>query len=240
MFIYFKVTENDILSTLEEIYENEKVSKNKTITNEKHQLKKSITNKNNEIIEKVLSPEIDEITAKNEAPIVFTQLTKRKYNTIINSEKQVVSGLVFINNFNSIGTLIKNFIFFRYFSTQISKVSDIVEEKSLNPFKCRKITISKEKPSEDTTENLYSSYSSFDSSNIVRNKKLQCLENEKITETYTNTLNKTQASFSWKSSKSSKTITSSELKDEKKYQITVPQNDSILLNDNDDIKVKIF
>lgn len=108
MFIYFKVTENDILSTLEEIYENEKVSKNKTITNEKHQLKKSITNKNNEIIEKVLSPEIDEITAKNEAPIVFTQLTKRKYNTIINSEKQVVSGLVFINNFNSIGTLINN------------------------------------------------------------------------------------------------------------------------------------
>lgn len=93
------MTENDILSTLEEIYENEKVS---TITNEKHKLKKSITNKNNEIIEKMLSPEIDEITAESETPIVFTQLTKRKYTTVINSEKQVVSGLVIIKNINFI------------------------------------------------------------------------------------------------------------------------------------------
>lgn len=82
------VTEDDIITTLEEIDENEKIL-NETVTDIKHVLKKS--KKNDEIIEKCLVPEIDNAITENEVPAVFKQLTKRKC-TVIDSEKQVVSG----------------------------------------------------------------------------------------------------------------------------------------------------
>lgn len=79
------MTENDILNTLEEIYNNEEVS-DKDIIITKDQSKSDI------IINNVLTPEFDN-NCTVEIPTVFTQLTKRK-STVLNSEKQIVSGLV--------------------------------------------------------------------------------------------------------------------------------------------------
>lgn len=82
------MTEDDIISTLEEIDENEKNS-NDTVVHEKHESKKS--KKDSKIIEKILVPEIGNVTTANEMPTAFKQLSKRKC-TVIDSEKQVVSG----------------------------------------------------------------------------------------------------------------------------------------------------
>lgn len=80
------MTDDDIMDTLEEIYKNEEMSeKDEIVTKDKHQSKSA------KMIENVLTPEFDNLTA--EMSTGFTQLTKRKY-TILNSEKQVLSGLV--------------------------------------------------------------------------------------------------------------------------------------------------
>lgn len=84
------MTEDDILTTLEEIYEDEKVSEEyETDDKEKHHSKKSISNKG----KKILVSEIDDIIAENEEFSSCKKLTKRKH-TVIDSEKQIVSGLV--------------------------------------------------------------------------------------------------------------------------------------------------
>jgi len=96
------VTENDILSTLEEIYTNEKLTEeNKFNSKEKFKAKKSMSNNDCEVIENILTPEIDDIIEENESPCVFKQSAKRKY-TVINTEKKIVSGLVIKNNYNAI------------------------------------------------------------------------------------------------------------------------------------------
>lgn len=88
------VTEDDILSTLEEMYTNEKIFEGKeTNSIDKNQAKKSISKKDCEIITKVLTPEIDNIKVEIESPSIFKKSTKRKY-TVLNTEKQIVSGLV--------------------------------------------------------------------------------------------------------------------------------------------------
>lgn len=86
------MTEDIVLSTLEEIYTNEKMSEENEINSKQNSLfEKSMSKKHEEIIEKyVLTPEIDDIVVENETPNIFKQSTKRKY-TVINPEKQVVS-----------------------------------------------------------------------------------------------------------------------------------------------------
>lgn len=89
-FIYFLihiflVTEDDILTTLEEIYENE------TDDQDKPQLKNSMSKKDKNYVEKILVSEIDNATAENEEFPSSKQLTKRKH-TVIDSGKQIVSG----------------------------------------------------------------------------------------------------------------------------------------------------
>lgn len=88
----FLVTDDDILSTLEEMYTDEKLSKeNKNNFIDENQAKKSVSNKDSDNITKVLTPEIDNITVENESSSVFRKPTKRKY-TVLNTEKQIVSG----------------------------------------------------------------------------------------------------------------------------------------------------
>ncbi|XP_060864479.1 exonuclease 1 [Metopolophium dirhodum] len=163
------VTEDDILNTLDEIYENENIlGKCDSITEEKHQLTKSPSTKDCKIKNK---PESD--AEENESPSFLKQLTKRKY-TVIDPDVQIVSG---------------------YFSPQTSKISKVLEEESINPFKSRKITIDKHK---DTNDNLNTS---LNSSNINEGNIPQCLENEEVnTKTLIKKLpNQTQTAFSWKS-----------------------------------------
>lgn len=86
------MTEDDIINTLEEIYEDEKVL-DETVANNKHESKNSILKKECKIIENILVPDICDVIATNEVPTGFKQLAKRKC-TVIDSEKQIVSGLV--------------------------------------------------------------------------------------------------------------------------------------------------
>lgn len=98
------MTEDDILNTLDEIYENEDIlEKCDSITEEKHQLEKSPSTKDCKIKNK---PESD--AEENESPSFLKQLTKRKY-TVIDPDVQIVSGLVikFLLNYSS-KVLIKN------------------------------------------------------------------------------------------------------------------------------------
>jgi len=81
------VTEDDILATFDELDSNEKVCKEKNIT------KKYKSDGCGDLIENILTPEIDEIIIENGTPNVFKQITKKKF-TVINPEKQIVSGLV--------------------------------------------------------------------------------------------------------------------------------------------------
>lgn len=87
------MTEEDILNTLEEIYTNEKISEVDDDIDTKKKTQ-STYHKDHAIIENyILTPEIDNITVENETPNIFKQSTKRKY-TVINPEKQIISGLV--------------------------------------------------------------------------------------------------------------------------------------------------
>lgn len=92
------MTEGDILNTLDEIYENENVTEEKIVTNEKQKSKTTIKNYNtehNSLIKK--SEEIDDIQQPYTGMLTgLKKLDKRKY-TVLNSEKQVVSGLVVQN-----------------------------------------------------------------------------------------------------------------------------------------------
>jgi len=93
------VTEDDILNTLEEIYENEKVSDQcDIITNKKHQSTKLTYTKGFRVTDKDSEPELD--TEENESPSFLRKLSKRKY-TVIDPDVEIVSGLV-IKNFNSL------------------------------------------------------------------------------------------------------------------------------------------
>lgn len=86
------MTEDDILSTLDEIYENENIlEKSDIITEEKHQSTKSPSIKDCKIKDKLFKRESD--TEENESPSFLKQLTKRKY-TVIDPDVQIVSGLV--------------------------------------------------------------------------------------------------------------------------------------------------
>jgi len=88
----FLVTEDDILNTLEEIYENENIlEKCDSITEEKHQSTKSPCTKDYKIKNKLFKEETD--AEENESPSFLKQLTKRKY-TVIDPDVQIVSGLV--------------------------------------------------------------------------------------------------------------------------------------------------
>lgn len=90
------MNENDILTTLEEIYENEKLSDDKCNIKKIQELNNFSPTKNNkdcEMIEKVLISKIDDVITDHETSSVFEHLNKRKC-TFINPEKQVVSGLV--------------------------------------------------------------------------------------------------------------------------------------------------
>lgn len=84
--MFILVTEDDIITTLEEIDENETIS-NENVAYEKSKKSK----KDDKIIDKILVPEIDNVITVNEVPTVFKQLVKRKC-TVIDSDKQVVSG----------------------------------------------------------------------------------------------------------------------------------------------------
>lgn len=79
----FLVTDDDIMGTLEEIYKNEEMSEKDEIVTKDIEQTKSVKN--------VLTPEFDNFTA--EMSTGSTQMSKRKY-TILDSEKQVLSGLV--------------------------------------------------------------------------------------------------------------------------------------------------
>jgi len=86
------VTEDDILNTLDEIYENESILEKCDIsTEEKHQSTKSPSTKNCKIKDKLFKRELD--AEENESPSFLKQLTKRKY-TVIDPDVQIVSGSV--------------------------------------------------------------------------------------------------------------------------------------------------
>jgi len=126
----------------------------------------------------------------------------------------------------------------RYFSTQIPKTTEVFEkeEKSINPFKCRKVIIPKY---EDVNDSL-------NSHSVVEESQSQCLEDETVTEFNRNTLhektsNTNQNAFNWKSYSDKITITTSEKCDEEKCQKIIShnsQNDSISINN--DKKVNIY
>lgn len=85
------MTEDDILNTLDEIYENEKVSEKCDIAKEKHNSTKSTYLKDCKVTDKLFKSELD--TDENDSPSFLKQLTKRKY-TVIDPDVQIVSGLV--------------------------------------------------------------------------------------------------------------------------------------------------
>lgn len=88
----FLVSEENILSTLEEIYSLEQESEeDKNNVNKKYPSRKSLFNNCEEIDKNIITPEIDNIIVESETPNVFKQSSKRKY-TVINPEKQIVSG----------------------------------------------------------------------------------------------------------------------------------------------------
>ncbi|KAE9535858.1 hypothetical protein AGLY_007759 [Aphis glycines] len=237
------VTEDDILNTLDEIYENEKVSEKCDIAEEKHKSTKSTYLKDCKVTDELFKSELD--TDKNESPSFLKQLTKRKY-TVIDPDVQIVSG---------------------YFS-QTPKISEVLEEESINPFKCRKITINKNKNTnsdlntslnssiinEDNSQQLQclenkevlkeESINPFKSRKITINKnkmtnddlnvslnsnniieensqKLQCLDNKKVdTKTFNKKLpSQTLSAFSWKSYSNNRMVTNEENpREEQKYQ----------------------
>lgn len=119
MYVYtLLVTEDDILTTLEEIYEDEKESKEyKTDDEEKYHLKKSKLIRD----KKILVSEIDNVTAQDEEFSNFKQLTKRKH-TVIDSEKQIVSGLVIKTILIQYYKFISNYLFIDIFITKYRKV----------------------------------------------------------------------------------------------------------------------
>ncbi|XP_025411225.1 exonuclease 1 isoform X2 [Sipha flava] len=176
------VTEDDILNTLEEIYENE------TYDQDEPRPKNSMSKKDKNVVEKILVSEIDNVTAEKEEFPSSKQLTKRKH-TVIDSEKQIVSG---------------------YFSTEVPKS---YEEKCINPFKCRKITSPKK---ENTKDDLNTS---FNYNYINEENKPQLFENEKITKIDINSFKKTpsrvEKAFSWKNFSHNKSVTNN---DESQYQ----------------------
>lgn len=109
------MTENEILSTLEEIYIDEKMSEeNKFNSTEKCKATKPKSNNNCEIIEKIITPETDNSVEENESPSIFKQSTKRKY-TVINMEKKIVSELVIKNNYNTIIKMITDYRYMFFF-----------------------------------------------------------------------------------------------------------------------------
>jgi len=85
------VTEDDILNTLDEIYENENILGKCDITEEKHQSTKSPSTKDCKFKNKLFKAESD--AEENESPSFLKQLTKRKY-TVIDPNVEIVSGLV--------------------------------------------------------------------------------------------------------------------------------------------------
>jgi len=102
------VTEDDILNTLDEIYENENIlEKCDIISGEKHQSTEST--QDSKIKNKHFKSESD--SEENESPSFLKQLTKRKY-TVIDPDVQVVSRLVIKIVLNhSSKVLIKNIYF---------------------------------------------------------------------------------------------------------------------------------
>jgi len=118
----------------------------------------------------------------------------------------------------------------RYFSTQIPKTTEFLEneEKNINPFKCRKIIIPKYEEINDA----------LNSHSVVEESQSQCHEYESITEFNRNTLhektsNTNQNAFSWKSYSDKITITSEKCDEERCQQINLhnSQNDNISIND---------
>ncbi|XP_026814231.1 exonuclease 1 isoform X1 [Rhopalosiphum maidis] len=203
------VTEDDILNTLDEIYENEKVSeKCDIITEEKHKSTKSAYLKDCKITNESLKSEfnIDE----NESPSFLKQLTKRKY-TVIDPDVQIVSG---------------------YFSPQVPKINDVFEEESINPFKSRKITIHENKNINDD-KNIFLNTNNINEGNLLQ---LSCLENEEVkTKTFNKKLpSQTLSAFSWKSYSNNRMVTNKELNEEQKYQNNSNDCTSV---DNDTKKV---
>lgn len=86
------MTEDDILSTLDEIYENENIlEKCDVTTEEKYNSTQSPPIKDCQIKDKHFKQDSD--TEENESPSFLKQLSKRKY-TVIEPDVQVVSGLV--------------------------------------------------------------------------------------------------------------------------------------------------
>lgn len=117
-----------------------------------------------------------------------------------------------------------------YFSSpQTSKISEVLEEESLNPFKTRKITKHKNK---DTNDDLNTS---LNSDHINEGDILQCLENEEVSK---KTLNKklpnlTQTAFNWKSYSNNRMVTNKEIhNEEQKFQNSSNDTFSVI----DDIK----
>ncbi|XP_025193704.1 exonuclease 1 isoform X2 [Melanaphis sacchari] len=208
------VTEDDILNTLDEIYENEKVlEKCDIITKEKHKSIKSTYSKDCKITDKLFNSKLD--IDENESPSFLKQLSKRKY-TVIDPDVQIVSG---------------------YFSPPTSNISEVVEEESINPFKCRKITIYKNK---NTNDNLNIS---LNSSNINENNLLQSLKNKEVeTKTFDKKLpSQMLSAFSWKSYSNSRVVTNKEeYSEEQKYQnnsndYTSVEDDTKKVNHENDI-----
>lgn len=81
------MTEDDILSTLDEIYENENILEKCDVTTEE----KYNSTQSPSIKDKHFKQDSD--SEENESPSFLKQLTKRKY-TVIDPDVQVVSGLV--------------------------------------------------------------------------------------------------------------------------------------------------
>lgn len=86
------MTEDDILNTLDEIYENENtLEKSNVNAEEKYNSTQSSSIKDCKMKDSHFKQESD--TEENESPSFLKQLTKRKY-TVIDPDVQIVSGLV--------------------------------------------------------------------------------------------------------------------------------------------------
>ncbi|VVC41537.1 Hypothetical protein CINCED_3A009116 [Cinara cedri] len=194
------VTEDDILDTLDEIYKNEEISlENEIDIKDKHQLNKSKINEN------VLTPDFDNLAS--EIPTEFTEfseLTKRK-STVLNFEKQIVSG---------------------YFSPKTQTSSEIIQKEWINPFKCRKISSPK---NENDNDDLSTSLKSNDFADEI---ELQChkaeIINMKSNKKLPDTTNK---AFNWTNYEKNVSIVINGIHDKKDMKI-ITQNNSFPLSDD--------
>lgn len=124
----------------------------------------------------------------------------------------------------------------RYFSPKTRKSSDIVEEKCINPFKCRKI-IPKD---EDINKDLNGTQNS---SSFVEENNSQCHEANIDTDSlYEKTPDATRKVFNWTSYVKNESMKITDVHDEKDAVKIIPHNydnNSVSIK-NEDKKVKLL